>query len=146
MSLNTIQEELNTEPPLRIRGLLRKRTETLEQFLILFFTKWNVEKETIYVNNGHTQTEPGKRRSIGDIYRIVKYYYRKTTLKEVKDVLINLFPESGTANTVDRLRSSKCSMIHKRVYYQGNTSQGSEIANKSSNDEYGYTWEQWCEL
>lgn len=132
--LKVIQEELDKEVSIRLKGVLKKRTESYSEFLEKFFTKWNDEKPTIYVNNKHIQTEPSKRRSIGDVYRVVKYYYPNITLKEVSDWLYN--------NDVPNFRSSKCSQIKKRVFYY---EEGSEkkIMEKTTNDEYGLTVKDW---
>ena len=142
-TLLEIQLQLNLEEPIRIRGLLRKRKETIREFLIKFFTEWNSEKETIYVESGEIQTEPGKRRSIGDVYRICKYYYPKCTFKMIKDIVIYLFPENQlNEDVIDNFRTSHCNTIEKRVYYiyEG---EDTEICNKATVNEYGYTWSEW---
>ncbi len=69
--------------PIRLERTLKRRRETLQEFLVLFFQEWNDEKNTIYVDDSSIQTETGKRRSLGDIYMICKYYYPDCTLNQV---------------------------------------------------------------
>jgi hypothetical protein len=140
MSLRSLATSLNKQPDLRIQGLLKKRTETVEEFLTKFFNDWNKEKNTLDVESGNVQTQPNKRRSFGDIYKIVKYYYPDTPLRVVRDFLFKDGFES-----ISRFRSSMCSQINKRVWYVGNNTQPSEIYNKSEEDEFGMTWKQWKE-
>jgi len=146
MTLLEIQSQLNLKEPIRIRGLLRKRKETIREFLIKFFTEWNSEKETIYVESGETQTEHAKRRSMGDVYRICKYYYPKCTFKIIKDIVIDLFPQNQlNEEVIDTFRTSYCDTINKRVFY---VEEGSftEICNKTTHNEYGFTWSEWKAL
>lgn len=122
----------------RLRGLLKKRQEGLSEFLVKFFTKWNVEKPTIYLVEKSIQTDPGKRRSIGDIYLICKYYYPTCTIDEVADIVYNeLFQD------VPRFRSCICSQIKKRVFYVGSANQPSQIHNAETKDEFGLTVGDW---
>lgn len=136
------------EKPVRLPGLVKKRKETLEQFLIKFFTEWNDEKDTVYVEKvgskikiGHSstvQTGKGKRRSIGDVYLICKYYYPFCTLKEVTDLMYGvLFTKMA------KFRSSICSTINKRVFYVGDDGQNTKIYNTDEEDEYGMTVDGW---
>jgi hypothetical protein len=132
--------------PIRIQGLLKKhqghtgRKETPLQFLVKFFKEWNEEKNTIYVDNSEVQTDTGRRRSLGDIFMIMKYYYPTITLKEVFKLLhtdINTVITSG-------FRSSRCSQIQKRVWYYDSSSQ-SNVLDKSINDEYGNSYQKYVD-
>lgn len=127
--------------PLRMQGLLKKRKESLEEFLINFFSNYNQNKETLYVETKEVQTKIGKRRSIGDIYAICKYYYPTATIRDVVNIVYNVLPTE-----VPRFRSSLCSQINKRVFYQGAENQESNIYNSNSPDEFGLTVEQWKNL
>lgn len=126
---------------LRMQGLLKKRKESLETFLINFFTNYNLNKNTLFVSTGEVQTVPGKRRSIGDIYAICKYYYPNCTIKKVVDIVYNVLPQE-----VPRFRSSKCKMIKKRVFYQGSEEQSSAFYDTDSKDEFELTIEEWKNL
>lgn len=130
------REEVKKEE-IRIKGLLRKRKESLNDFLDTFFKKWNNEKETIYIESHEVQTPPGKRRSLGDIYSIVSYYYGDTD-KVFNDLLIYLYDDF-----FNKLggRSSYCNQIKKRVWYY-DPNKESALYNDSQKDEYGYTWNQ----
>lgn len=128
---------LEAVKPLRLRGILKKRTETLEGFLQRFFTDWNSSRPTIYVGNGHTQTEPDKRRSLGDIFQICRYYYPNCTVEEVSKILYSL------VDTVPNFRSSYCNQINKRVFYKGTESQDAEFYDEEEADEFGYTVDDW---
>jgi hypothetical protein len=116
---------------IRLEATLLKsvRKLTLEQFLIKFFKEYNNERNTIFVESRATQTEMGKRRSLGDIYKICKYYFPEITLKELMQLLyVDLIAIEG-------FRSSKCSQIGKRVwyYYQGSSN---VLLNTGDTDEY----------
>jgi hypothetical protein len=141
MTLATITEQLNNLPGIRVQGLLKKREETLKEFLIKFFTKWNHTKPTVFADSKAVQTPAAKRRSLGDIYKICKYYYPKTNLKQVRNLLYTTLH-----NEVPRFRSSYCNQIHKRVWYQGSATQGAGVFDKTHADEYGLGWDNWLNL
>jgi hypothetical protein len=117
---------------IRLPGLLRNRkTQTLSDFLRTFFLKWNDEKDTIFVEDRDIQTAAGKRRSVGDIFMICRYYYPTCTLSQVYDILLNQLPITMPSG----FRTSYCSTINKRVWYYDATK---ESAQKDLNkaDEY----------
>lgn len=128
----------------RLARILKNRRETPKDFLIKFFkgtgdmeNGWNYSRNTIYIDNEEVQTQMGKRRSLGDIFIIMKYYYPNITLKEVVKLLyVDLFTVMGEN---PGLRTSICSQIHKRVWYYEGTA--SIIHNSTTNDEYGNTFE-----
>lgn len=121
--------------PIRLERLLKRRTESLQEFLERFFEQWNNDRNTIYCDDSSVQTDMGRRRSLGDIYMICKYYYPNCTLNEVLNLLINVLPESMH----DGFRSSYCSTIHKRVWYF-NEDEDTEVFNKTTTDEFGKQW------
>lgn len=139
--INKSLKETYAKDPLRIRGLLKKRNETLEEFLIKFFNNYNNNKETLFVETKEVQTPPGKRRSIGDIYAICKYYYPTCTIRDVVNIVYNVLPTE-----VPRFRSSLCNQIKKRVFYQGAEDQQSAMYNTGNVDEFGFTVENWKNL
>lgn len=122
----------NNPRAIRIQGLLRRRRETLQEFLVRFFQEWNLEKNTIYVDDSTVQTTPNKRRSLGDIYMICKYYYPNCTLNEVLNLLYNVIPTIITRG----YRTSYCFTINKRVWYYS-TNAGNTVADQAQNDEFG---------
>lgn len=119
------------DKPFRVEGLLKKRKETLSEFVYKFFTKFNETKNTIYLDRT-IQTPFGKRRSLGDLYGICLYYYPNCKLKELIDILEKL----RTDNEVG-FRTSWCKVIKKRTYYY-DPKQPSGLFDKDKDDEYGY--------
>jgi hypothetical protein len=101
----------NTNPvPIRLEQTLRVRHESSLEFLRTFLTVWNNEKNTIFVADRRVQTEAGKRRSLYDIYGIMKYYYPEITLRVLIQNLKTLLNEP-------HVRSSICRQLNKRVFY-----------------------------
>jgi len=129
-----VEATINRNNPraIRIQGLLRRRRESLQEFLIRFFQEWNLEKNTIYVDDSAVQTAPNKRRSLGDIYMICKYYYPNCTLNEVLNLLYNIIPTIITRG----YRTSYCYTINKRVWYYSENI-ANIVSNQAQNDEFG---------
>lgn len=117
--------------PIRLERLLKRRTETLQRFLERFFQDWNDDRNTIYVDDSSVQTEMGRRRSLGDIYMICKYYYPTCTLNEVLNLLYNVLPTSMP----DGFRTSYCNTILKRVWYFDEDLVTNQL-DKTRNDEF----------
>lgn len=134
MSLKKLQKTIENNYPraIRLEKTKKERKESLRDFLVKFFTEWNDNKNTVYVDTREVQTDTGRRRSLGDIYMICKYYYPKITLEEVlRELLIELdnYFESG-------FRTSYCFNICKRVWYY-TPELKSFVYNKLKHDEYG---------
>lgn len=111
------QNILDEIEPIRLEKTLRNRkAQTWQEFTIAFFKQWNnpldeKRKNTVYVDQNNTvQTECGKRRSLGDMYRIVQYYYPNLTLKEFAKFMFVDILQHG-------VRSNYCNQINKRVWY-----------------------------
>lgn len=132
-----IEEKLLRERPLRIT-ILKKRPETPEQFLIRFFKEWNEDKDTIYADDKSVQTVAGKRRSLGDIFLIMKYYYPTITVKEVMNLLVNALPRKIN----DGFRSSWCNQTSKKMFYY-DTEQENGVFDKTKNDEWGNAYNKY---
>ena len=140
-TLESIQERIirNNNRPIRLERILRNRRETPKQFLIKFFKgdenieAWNQNRNTIFADDqGGIQTASGKRRSMGDIYMIMRYYYPDITLKQVAQLLyIDLINELA-----DGLSTSNCNQINKRVWYY-DEDEGGSFMEASQRDEYG---------
>lgn len=115
---------------IRIERLLKKRPESMEDFVYKFFTEWNLDRNTIFVDRS-VQTEAGKRRSLGDIFMIVRYYYSSAKLEDVVKILHEVLPKRLTG-----FRTSYCRNVKKRMfYYRPEVSNG--IFDKAVEDEYG---------
>lgn len=121
---------------IRLERILKRRRESLEDFLVSFFTHWNKDRNTLWVDTGEVQTPVGKRRSLGDIYMICKYYYPKCTLKDIIDLLyrrlFNYFDESGEQG----FRTCRCNQIMKRVWYH-DPDRDTKVLNVKAYDEFG---------
>lgn len=133
----TVENKLKARKPLRLKGVLKKRTETLEEFLIKFFEDFNNTKNTIYTETEVQQTDTGRRRSFGDILLICRHYYPNCTVKEVSNLLVNVLPES-----VDGFRSSYCNTINKRVYYR-DEDEDEGVFDLEQEDEFGLKYSDW---
>lgn len=128
------QRILNETPSIRLEKTLRNRkNQTWQEFIIAFFTEWNNplrenKKNTVYVDrNDAVQTASGKRRSLGDVYRIVQYYYPNLTLKEfAKFMFVDLLQHG--------IRSNYCNQVRKRVWFSFGQNQHMDIG---VTDEYG---------
>lgn len=118
---------------IRLEKTLKKSLPTtLKDFLVKFFKVYNDEKNTIYVSNKTTQTTAGRRRSLGDIYKLCKYYFPDCTLREVVVLLYTTLP----ATIRDGFRTSYCTTIKKRVwYYEEGDANG--VFDRDVVDEYG---------
>ncbi len=73
-----------------------------------YFFVYNNIYATVYENSNY-QCDPGRRRSLGDIYMVMKYYRLGTTIHDVLRELITLC-ESGT------LKGCYCTTIKKYVF------------------------------
>jgi hypothetical protein len=130
---------------IRLEKTLRNRkTQTLKDFIKIFFEEWNGNndnnseqgdfKNTIYVDNHSIQTGWGKRRSIGDLFMICRYYFPNCTLKQVYQILlIDLYNEFENG-----FRTSKCNTIGKRVWYYDNEDDKGQL-DLNTPDEYNNT-------
>lgn len=131
-SFEKLQEQIEKETPIRLEKFLKKNLpSTVEEFVLTFFKVYSNERRTIYVNTKTVQTEAGRRRSLGDIYLICKYYYPETTLKVIVDLLFLKLPK-----TLSGFRSSYCSIIHKRVFYY--SANNRNLMEDEIADEYGH--------
>lgn len=108
---------------------------TLDMFLLVFF-KHNNNKCTLFPVKNIVQCGPMTRRSMGDVYRIVKYYFPKVKLI---DILQFLYQNAGVT-----LHCNYCFTIRKRVYryveYDHN------FYDKEHKDEYGFTWNDYITI
>lgn len=126
-------EELETKilklTPIRLAKFFKKDLpNTLEEFLQNFFVTYNNDHPTIYVESKREQTSVGRRRSLGDIFLICKYYYPSCNLNDVVKILFKSFPDKFAG-----FRSSYCHTINKRVFYY---SQGAGQLFQDVKDEY----------
>jgi hypothetical protein len=136
-SLEEIEEELLSKPLLKFNRIGDLDLD-LKDFIILFFVGLNKYFTTVEVESGNLRTNRNKRRSIGDVYRIVKHYYPEVTLPELFTKMDNIFGRE------EGFRSSYCTTINKRVYYYSRLD--GSIVNLTTRDEYGLTYDDWRRL
>lgn len=136
MTIKQIEAKILAQNPrtIRVRGILKKRKETLEEFLAKFFSNWNLHRDTLYVDDESVQTPAGKRRSLGDIFMICSYYYPGCTLQTVLKLLYVTLPENDKLDL--GFRSSLCRRIEKRVWYF-DEAKGEGLYNEDEADEWG---------
>lgn len=145
LSLEKLEEKIKELNPkkLRLENTLLKSIKnlTLCDFLYKFFVEFNYSKNTIYVENKQIQTEAGRRRSLGDIYCICKYYFPNCSLKEILRILYVDLHE-----TLDGFRTSYCYTINKRVWYWEDPDDDNEQCDKLKEDEFGYIFNDYLTL
>lgn len=138
---NKIVERFKNDNP---KGAIRferlnktgRKDKTVKEFLKRFFEEFNDEKNTIFVVDSTIQTDTGRRRSIGDIYHLVKYYYPNATLKEIYQILMIDFPKEYQRG----FRSSYCSTIKKYVWYYDDRDNATHNTNEKA--EYGFSYNE----
>lgn len=127
-----IEDRILTIKDIRLAKFFKRDLpKTVKEFLINFFTKYNNNHPTIYVDSKDVQATVGRRRSLGDLYKICKYYYPNVTLTEVVKLLfkdLQIHFKTG-------FRHSYCTTIHKRVFYYDNGEPNFEQDTRT--DEYG---------
>lgn len=134
VDIRHLEEIIVRERDIRLANTMKASIPaTLEEFLIRFFKRDNNEKNTIYVDDKTVYTTPGRRRSLGDIFKICKYYFPQCTLHQVLVLLYTTLPTRLTGG----FRTSYCSTIHKRVWYYS-PGDGNTVANEGTQDEYGH--------
>lgn len=84
-------------------------SNNLKSFLQRFFEEYNHRHATFNSKTRERICGSGRRRSIGDLYLISKYYFPKITLDILITTLIELMNE-------EKITVSKCSDIKKYVF------------------------------
>ena len=128
MLLKEIRKQLEDQGLLHLASYRHNKNLSLEDWLRKFINELNYKKNTLDTD-GDVDTPSGKRRSIGDIYRIAKTYYPDISFKEL---CVNLFAIRTEFN------DSFCSSIYKHVFYK--KSDGRE-QNSMDDIDYG-SWDK----
>lgn len=125
--------------PIRLEKTLKSSIQRLsiEEFLYRFFTEYNKERKTIFIN-GNLQTEVNRRRSLGDIFMICKYYFKDVTLKEIITLLYTTLPLKFQNGFI----TSYCYTIEKRVWYYDDY-RDTYIFDKEQRDEYSNVYQDY---
>lgn len=108
----------------------------LLDFVRGFITTYNESFPTLYAETERQQEPSGKRRSLGDMFMICKYYYPECNLFDLIKILYITIP-SETNSVVGSLI---CETIHKRVWWRFGSNRFSHETNR---DEYGNTKEYY---
>lgn len=136
-NLNDIQKKIeNSNLILKLSGFKRKKNETLSKFIFNFLSMYNKDFPTLrYIQQGTwiQDTPANKRRSLGDVFLICKYYYPECSLVDVFTILHVL------VKSIQGFRTSYCFTINKRVWYHS-VHQNNEIWNKNKFDEYKHRY------
>lgn len=129
-----IQTKIEKQADIRLEKFMKKGLPpTVKEFLVAFFTKYNNDRNTIYVSNKTVQTTTGRRRSMGDLFKICQYYYPEVTLLELVTLLFREL--KNTPGLKGGFRYSYCTTVKRRVFY---FSSGSGTLEENSVDEFGF--------
>lgn len=118
-------------------------TMNLEQFLVNFLRNANIAYNTVYstgTREGQIQTTHGRRRSLGDIFKICRAYYPECTLADVANILYKKHSTTGSLSFVGTLR---CGQINKRVWWNNGQYR---LSHEEQQDEYNLTRASWIEM
>lgn len=107
----------------------RKLSEKKPEFMLKFFER-NDAYETIFTESKKLQCNRGCRRSLGDIYMILKYYYPRCTLASI-------IPYFYGKDKLKTLASQFCGSTQKRVFREGYAKIEGHEYHPTSKDEFG---------
>lgn len=136
-----LQDKLLQSQLLRLKGFYKtqKKDLSLKEFIIKFFQSFNNEFDTIDKETKEVQTPKGRRRSLGDLFLICRYYYKDCELKKVLQIiLIDLVNDTSI-----KFRTSYCYQMQKRAFYIGSSS---GIYNEDQMDEFGYKFYDYVNM
>lgn len=116
------------------REYIKSHHYDVNEFLQYFFTVYNHECGT-FTNKSKSRMhcDQGRRRSLLDLYRICKYYYPLTSIKQVKEALWNL--PFGINVFI-------CPDIRRRVHRRELPAQYQCSITYNNADEFG--WDYYC--
>jgi hypothetical protein len=132
--LKEIRKECEEQGLLHLAHYRHNSSLTIEQWLKKFLNELNYEKDTLNAEE-EIDTYAGKRRSLGDIYRIARTYYPKLKLKELASTLYSIRNE---------FHYSLCNTIKKQVFYS--KKDGANRQEFNHEDEYGRTLESYTKI
>lgn len=136
-SFDEVAKYLDSLPRIKLTDGLERSKVSLEDD-ILRTINLNNFSSTVIVLDGSLHTKQGKRRSFGDLYRLLKYHRRKMSVEDFANALAKL-----VANNV--IASYHCGVIRKRVFHFASerlidNTKGILSANGRLADEYGWIW------
>jgi hypothetical protein len=123
----------NLETPVLLHpDFINDKFESATDFLPYFFKVYNDNCNTVIGNKNKVVCTSGRRRSLLDLYRICKFYFPGTTIKEIKEALWYM---------PVKMNSFICHDIMRRVHRACGRWDGANIIY-NINDEYG--WDYFC--
>lgn len=119
-------------PILFEKNYINEKYCSATEFLPYFFKVYNDNCNTVIGDKNKVVCTPNRRRSLLDLYRICKFYFPDTTIKEIKEALWYM-PVT--------ISSFICHDIMRRVHRATSRWDNSTITY-NINDEYG--WDYFC--
>lgn len=126
--------------------------ETPESFIKNSFFKYNKQHDSVFAARtvnpkkslakvvGKQQTEQGHRRSLGDIFRVTRYYFPNVTVMQIFKILYNLVINEKY------IRTSYCHATDKRMFRIKATSYENDVLfDEEIADEFDMTWPEWVD-
>jgi hypothetical protein len=139
VQIQDIEENITANyPKMRLQGLTKKEAGShgVEKFIELLLTDYVKQFSTIIpFTQTVLTTIAKKRRSLGDIYQIVKYYYPKVSLIDVIDPLVYLVKEK------QGFRYTYCRQTQRKMFYYHQHS--ANYVEKHTNDEWGNSYDTY---
>lgn len=134
-SFLTFQKELDKLPSLYLENYKSEYSFSewdMKDFILQLLVSLSESNNTMLSTTGAKDCKPSKRRSIGDIYRLCKYYYDNVTLHEVQYWLSVLWREK-------KVGYFYCNSTKKRVYMSMDFYKTHSVnpVSYGSPDEYG---------
>jgi len=121
--LKKAEKQLNKLETLYLQGIPKTRYEDVHPKYILHNILENqIARTTLYSSSNDLQCYFNRKRSAGDIYCIMKYYYPEITFKQLREMLLELINEREVG-------SMYCGRINKRVYFSKSQSGSGLYAN-----------------
>ena len=106
--LQAVEDNLNSVSLLHLGNCTIDSTDPKE--ILYEILQKQRDSYTLDSNNEVQCNNDDKKRSQGDLYRIMKYYYPSLTFKQLRSLLLDLANEK-------RISSIYCGWINKRVFY-----------------------------
>lgn len=99
----------NIKKELLSKEFITSSHSKFEDFILVFFKKYNNECNTLNIHGRHI-CDTNRRRSLHDIYLITKYYYPEVTFIDIIKTILSLLK-------IGIICGSYCSTVNKYVFY-----------------------------
>lgn len=114
MNLSEIQEKIESQEPIRFKGLYKKtaKKDGIITFIRKILTEYSNNHDTIFVKSKKVLSPEGKsRRSLNEIYLLTKYYFPYVKLITVIETLFR------SVEKVNGFRYTYCSQHNRKMFY-----------------------------